>query len=579
MLGDNPEKSKNPLKKAMRRRNAKTVNFAPPTYYEPDEQVWSDEEEDVDDEETLVATSDASSVRSSQQTMQESQQGQQTQNNRELDQGDYGQTANQNNHVSEQQRVQPVSATIHRIDSDNDTEDDEPSSPAKTDAKMSGSAPTSPQDDFQRSRKGVVRNTDSFFKDDSVETKKISLTPHLLRGDSANVVPTDQESKQRPSLDTFDKVVGEEKPKDGKKKEKKGMLSGLFKRKDKGNKAGKQDADEADRISEDSNRSPQSKESMDSDLGSERKPGKLQKVNPASQSPKSSPAETRSPVKETPNLMMNMQPQPQPQPQPQVQPGPGFIQNPAIAPVTIQYPAANTTPEAVQPPVKAAPSDKRSVFAPIAGALRSKNSSQDMTEAPVKAVYSKRAKERFAIDESDSEEDASRTAQSSILHRSISPLDNQAANQGRPDSDIRVSPIGNYNMNSAHSATTNPHPMTKPNVEQQNPGIMAPTSPSDQTASTSKRSPSIPTHTPSTSRSTPTWSDASLRTYMDNDQDIRDLLVIVHDKTNVIPVGADHPLMNGLFAPERTKLADMQTQLDSMLMTWLSKKNQSTMKA
>lgn len=45
MLGDNPEKSKNPLKKAMRRRNAKTVQFAPPTYYEPSENEYSSDEE------------------------------------------------------------------------------------------------------------------------------------------------------------------------------------------------------------------------------------------------------------------------------------------------------------------------------------------------------------------------------------------------------------------------------------------------------------------------------------------------------------------------------------------------------
>lgn len=38
---------------------------------------------------------------------------------------------------------------------------------------------------MSRSRNGTVRNTDSFFKDDSVETKKISLTPNLLRDDSA----------------------------------------------------------------------------------------------------------------------------------------------------------------------------------------------------------------------------------------------------------------------------------------------------------------------------------------------------------------------------------------------------------
>lgn len=56
MLGDNPEKSKNPLKKAMRRRNTKTVTFSSPTYYEPSEVEYSTEEEQgdgecVDDEE------------------------------------------------------------------------------------------------------------------------------------------------------------------------------------------------------------------------------------------------------------------------------------------------------------------------------------------------------------------------------------------------------------------------------------------------------------------------------------------------------------------------------------------------
>lgn len=44
MLGDTAEKPKNPLKKAMRRRNAKTVTFNPPTYYEANEPDWSDVE-------------------------------------------------------------------------------------------------------------------------------------------------------------------------------------------------------------------------------------------------------------------------------------------------------------------------------------------------------------------------------------------------------------------------------------------------------------------------------------------------------------------------------------------------------
>jgi hypothetical protein len=49
MLGDNSEKSKNPLKKAMRRRNAKTVTFTSPTYIEASDVEYSDEE-DLDDQ-------------------------------------------------------------------------------------------------------------------------------------------------------------------------------------------------------------------------------------------------------------------------------------------------------------------------------------------------------------------------------------------------------------------------------------------------------------------------------------------------------------------------------------------------
>lgn len=46
MLGDNMEKSKNPLKRAIRRRNAKTVQFAAPTYVEASEYDYDTEDED-----------------------------------------------------------------------------------------------------------------------------------------------------------------------------------------------------------------------------------------------------------------------------------------------------------------------------------------------------------------------------------------------------------------------------------------------------------------------------------------------------------------------------------------------------
>ncbi|KAK5955803.1 protein phosphatase regulator [Knufia fluminis] len=559
MLGDNPEKSKNPLKKAMRRRNAKTVNFAPPTYYEPEAREWSDEEDEDEVEDGSAAhVEDQTTEQEQQAAQQQSQQMQQAQQVQHVDQ------------TNEQQRVQPAAATIHHVESNDAMDEDEPLSPTRADGLAPAPLQTSSQDNLQRSRKGVVRNTDSFFKDE--ETKKISLTPRLLRGESDSGAPAEQEVKQRPSLDTFDKMVAEDKPKDSKdakdskKKEKKGMLSGLFKRKDKGGKGGKNDPDESDRISEESGRSPQSKDSMDSETAPERKPSKLQKTPPGVTSPKTSPTETRAPQRDlTPT-----------QAQQQVQPASQKNQiGPSQQPEPSQH--LGPQPQAQNPSRFPSLQEKRSVGAKISDALRSKNSSQDMGDPQVKAVYSKRAKERFAIDESDSENDSTPTAQSSILHRSISPLENNDTNAGRPGSAMRVSPMDGQEQakDDARGPLLGPQPAEDPGPSQEAMLPEAtPTSPSDQTASTSKQSPSIPTHTPSTSRSTPTWSDASLRSYMNDDQDIRDLLVIVHDKTNVTPVGPEHPLMNGLFASERTKLADMQSQLDTMLLSWLSKKNQ-----
>jgi hypothetical protein len=58
MLGDNNEKSKNPLKKAMRRRNAKTVNFGAPTYIDASDVDYSSDDDSehgdfFNDDETL----------------------------------------------------------------------------------------------------------------------------------------------------------------------------------------------------------------------------------------------------------------------------------------------------------------------------------------------------------------------------------------------------------------------------------------------------------------------------------------------------------------------------------------------
>jgi hypothetical protein len=93
-----------------------------------------------------------------------------------------------------------------------------------------------------------------------------------------------------------------------------------------------------------------------------------------------------------------------------------------------------------------------------------------------------------------------------------------------------------------------------------------------------------------TSTSTATWSDANLRTFFDDDADIKDLLVVVYDKSGVVPAGPDHPITGNLFKDENAKLADITNvsshvplnavsslltvfqRLDGMLGDWLARK-------
>lgn len=71
---------------------------------------------------------------------------------------------------------------------------------------------------------------------------------------------------------------------------------------------------------------------------------------------------------------------------------------------------------------------------------------------------------------------------------------------------------------------------------------------------------------------TPTWSDASLRSYLDEENDIRDLFIIVHDKSNIPPAGPDHPVTGRLFKEESKRLKEMNNQLDDMLVKWMSQR-------
>jgi hypothetical protein len=585
MLGDNPEKSKNPLKKAMRRRNAKTVQFAAPQYFEPSDFDYSDEEDEG--QERQLEQGDSS--------LQGQGQGQ----GQDVKQGNDTETAAVAPLKVDTQQSGPVTNGIHRTQSNESMNSEKAASPDKP-LPPEATTTNEAQDDLNsRPRNRAVRNTDSFYKDDSVETKKISLTPRLLRGDSDANAPSEQsEGREKPSIESFDRIVGadNEKPKDDKKKkEKKGMLSGLFKRKDKKAKPGESEADDTEKTSEDSIRvSPQSRESQESLSGKlatspQRQSSKLQKQPPTRTATKISPVQDGSQQRET---LSTTNADPRSSTPPEVQPLSNTVRAAISDPLNGRgsygdQPATQGNAQGEWTSATSSPAEKKSFFSPITTALRSSPSNASLEGEPtVKAVYAKKAKHRFEIDAADSEDEATPTT-ATKLDQGISPLDSGRPRDRQPDP-RQESPIEEP-KEAPPPPPSQPPPFLVDTSSASEPPSMSPPSPSqssspslvdvdtgndvDRSTNDTTTSPRADAYTPSTTRSTPTWSDASLRNYMDNDQDIRDLLIIVHDKSNVVPAGPDHPMMGNLFVTEKGRLAEMQATLDSMLTSWLSRKN------
>jgi hypothetical protein len=581
MLGDNPEKSKNPLKKAMRRRNAKTVQFAAPQYFEPSDFDYSDEE---DEGQERQLEQDDNSLQGQEQ---------------DAKQGNGTETAAVAPLKVDTQQSGPVTNGIHRTQSNESVNSDKTASPEKP-LPSEATATNEAQDDLNsRPRNRIARNTDSFYKDDSVETKKISLTPRLLRGDSDANAPSEQsEGREKPSLETFDRIVSadNEKPKDDKKKkEKKGMLSGLFKRKDKKAKPAENEVEDTEKISEDSTRgSPQSRESQESLSGRlatspQRTSSKLHKQPPTKPATKISPVQDGFQQRET---LSTTNADPKSSTAPEAQSYSNTVRASISDPSNGQgshgdQPTTQGNAQAEWISPTSSPAEKRSFFSPITTALRSSPSNASLEGEPaIKAVYAKKAKHRFEIDAADSEDEATPTT-ATKLDQSISPSDSGRPRDRQPDP-RQESPIEEPKeapppppsqpppLLADHSSTSEPPPMSPPSPSQSSSPSLADVDTGndvDRSTNDTTTSPRADAYTPSTTRSTPTWSDASLRNYMDNNQDIRDLLIIVHDKSNIVPAGPDHPIMGNLFVTEKGRLAEMQATLDSMLTSWLSRKN------
>lgn len=175
MLGDNNEKSKNPLKKAMRRRNAKTVNFGAPTYIDASDVDYSTD----DDSEHGDFFNDDETLDGEEEDVQEQAEDIVVEPLRPKAQKETP-TEHADANGAEKQDLQR-SSSDRRPSSEEFFETEGIHTQLNCPQNVFGTHFYNAEPTVSRSRNGTVRNTDSFFKDDTAEPKKISLTPNLLR--------------------------------------------------------------------------------------------------------------------------------------------------------------------------------------------------------------------------------------------------------------------------------------------------------------------------------------------------------------------------------------------------------------
>lgn len=532
MLGDQADKPKNPLKKAIRRRNAKNVTFNQThTYVEASDVEYSSDEEDG--ENAYFAYHD-------EKTEEENAAAKEDATITEPD--------------SEKAATREVKAGTT---DDGDASDADPSEEVtRTSDEIFEGRP----EGTSKSRNGTVRNTDSFFKDDTVETRKITITPNLLRDDSsASTARTSNESKEireRRSLDKLEKDSVSDKAKDKKaSKEKKdkdkkpGMLSGLFKRKDKKSKSAEEDADDLiigpGKASSERTTSPAP--SRDSEEvaaapaddttatrgrnGSpQRHPSKLQKMRAEAPSKlgkhenedisqtesqttlERSASAAAAAGKETMRL---------------VQPDGATVLAPTGTTIT-------TITSDAPKPVNDTP--KTTAVGAITKILRSRSDSEPKPERL------KKAKARLELDDSDSPIE--------ITTKPVRPIPGAF-----PDS--YASTRSDDTLTAPTTAAEEPLSRAHPPALLSGDASSPESSPSPELGASDAMMKSSDTAAASTRTSASTWSDAQLRSFFDDGADVRDLLVVVYDKTGVEPAGPEHPLVGGLFRAEEARVRDL----------------------
>lgn len=524
MLSDNAhEKSKNPLKKAMRRRNAKTVAFAAPTYVEASEYEYSTDEEG----ENGYYTND------------------------EEEGGEH-----EVNEVESKETGSGAGKPAVSLD-------DKPKSTitvGQPDTKTTGDENVKLR---QNPTPSSLRHPDSaVFSDDKAETKKITLTPNLLRDDSIDGPTTSL--KGRGSLDK-DKSGGrdngvmspEPRGKDGKKVKKgSGVLGGLFKRRHrKGKKDDEEDLEDwlhgSGGQGQDKQSSISSRESEDSQIDIRREKGEAQRRQQEQQQrePQQKPAASN-----VTSTIRKVEPESEPKEEVAVH-GPSQQQKQSLG---VQQPGPGPKPSAVYSP------DQHSLSqSPRTTGLERGPPEQEKAITQSSPTGPQTLEPPFQQQQQQTRKvstDSTSSAPKPAYQRSTyQPVRNPSPEQlSTPTERLSESPehISYHDASDRPDLidTTSSGDDTSSSPVESLPEII------DRTVDGESPTPAIAQE--ESSAITRTWSDWSLRTYFEDDNDVRDMLIVVQqDKSGAGVVRKDHPDIGPLFEDASTKLADIHKVL------------------
>ncbi|KAF3184606.1 hypothetical protein TWF225_005899 [Orbilia oligospora] len=536
MLGDNQEKSKNILKKAIRRRAAKTVQFAPPTYYEASDHEYSSDEEDPDGEYYSNDDEGAAMDEDTAEADSKSISGLAVEDD-EITPIDAPDTVDRPKALEEkpkdkkdekpqqqpQQQQQPASKPSTKPESRGSDE------LFDSKGKLESHAPNTNQandptvvDGSSEPKSKPVRNTDSvLFGDPDSEPRRITLTPKLARDDDITSPPGVVPVKPKTSFDRIGKREEALSPppttgkNDKAKKEKKSILGSLFKKRK--NNSKDEEIEEFLHSSEKNSNESLRDDSSSGRPGSSRGGNSFEKSSPQLQQQQNARAQQQQQNEKLLQNPANQQPKK----------GPEITSKLVKTPIRKIESVREVDEEEEEQPfgmrfaTRILPIDKQqSTVIPASAEMVSKQEQESYESAPVVQQTAPMEASPVSIQTSISTSGPATEEPTPVITQTN-------AMDGRAD--------GGSEDNNPHD--TSPTEATYPDTPVAQPG-----SPGELI-----------------------WSEAALRTYLDDDnQDIRDFLVVVRHRTEVSTVKS-HPQITPLFADANSKLQDMNMRLDSIL--------------